>query len=100
MVDQRLIVEVVLDLLVEEVGFADKEVGAGGGLGKGAGPFRVAGAGDDLVRTEDAQRISGSAARVHSAVRGHFKGVYRGRSPVRQLHEVDTETLLRLGRAR
>ena len=50
---ERLVIQVVLHLLVEEVRLADEEVRAAGGLGQRIGPFGVAGVGDDLFATPD-----------------------------------------------
>src|SRR5439155_21869432 len=68
---ERLVVEVVLDLPLEEVRLTDEEAGAACGLDEALGPFRVARVADHPLAVLDAQGISGRTARVLDDERGH-----------------------------
>ena len=72
-VHQRLIVEVVATPLFWREAFADEKIGPTRGRDQGVGPFRVSGVRKDLIFQSDPQRLRGSTAGVHDAVRGHHE---------------------------
>src|SRR6266542_1776796 len=69
MARQGLVVEVVPDRLVEEVGFANEEVSAVRNRAQRIRPFGVARIGDRLPCTIDTDRIRGGAAGVDDLLR-------------------------------
>lgn len=57
---QRLVVQVILDLLLKEIRFADEQVGAMRGLDQSVCPFGISRVRDRLAPTLDFQRVRGA----------------------------------------
>src|SRR5207249_4728842 len=93
---ERLVVEVVFDLPLEEVRLADEEVGAACGLDQALSPFRVAGVGDHLPAVLDAQGIGGRTARVLDDERGHAGGADQGQLPLSKFDKLGGEAAVTL----
>src|SRR5439155_9707850 len=97
---ERLVVEVVLDLPLEEVRLTDEEAGAACGLDEALGPFRVARVADHPLAVLDAQGISGRTARVLDDERGHPGRPDQGRLALSKFDKLDGEAAVHLGGAR
>ena len=72
MIHQCLIVDVVSAYPLWGEALADEEVGPVCGSDQGVRPFRVAGVRNDLVFTDDSQRVRRSATGMHDAVGTSF----------------------------
>src|SRR5262245_53200483 len=97
---EGLVVEVVLDLLLEEVRFADEEVGAPRGIHQALGPFRVARVDDHLPAVLDAQGVGGRAASVLDEERRDASRSDEGRRALPKPGKLDGEAAVYSGRAR
>ncbi|OLE38913.1 MAG: hypothetical protein AUG00_04070 [Candidatus Rokubacteria bacterium 13_1_20CM_2_70_7] len=96
---QRVIVEVILDSLLEEVGFADEQVGAGRRLHQRLRPLGVAGIDDDFAAVLDAQGVGGGPAGVGHLERGDGGRADDRGASIDQLQELDGEAAGHAGRA-